>query len=168
MQLVSIFSPNGLSPAGGHITFHQVWSAAPWLLPHPDSPTDLCTKHTLLIYTFLTALWALPVPKKEGWVPVSTAYQSTGTTPLFSSRSVTRLGSEPTGADPKSKSSRRGVYTGGIKHVLVTGEKEDIKLKQEEGSSGHDRGRSFYTDCLPYNFCLTLHYWPFWEKGYWT
>lgn len=85
---------------------------------------------------------------------MSTAYQSTGTTPLFSSRSVTMVGSEPTGADPKSKSSRRGVYTGGIQHVLVTGEKEDIKVKQEEKSLGYDRRRSFYTGCLSYNSCL--------------
>lgn len=58
---------------------------------------------------------------------------------MFSSRSITRVGSEPIGAAPKLKSNRRGVYTGGFKHVLVTGEKEKIKLRQEEESVGHDK-----------------------------
>lgn len=87
-------------------------------------------------------------PQKEGCAPASAAYHSTGTTPLFASRSITRAGSEPIGAAPKLKSSRRGVYTGGIKHVLVTGEKEEIKLGPEEGLTGHDRRNSHSTLAL--------------------
>lgn len=67
--------------------------------------------------------------RRGGWAPAGTAYHSTGITPLFSSRSTTRLGSEPIGAAPKSKSTTKGVYTGGIKLVLVPGEKEKMKLR---------------------------------------
>lgn len=40
------------------------------------------------------------------------------------------------------------MYTEGIKHVLVTRDKEEIKLRQEEGLVGHDREKGHSTLAL--------------------
>lgn len=144
--MVSIFSSARLCPAAGHSMFHQNCLAPLACLAlrptnsHSSTRQAIPTKFTLLICKRLLAPVSISMspgrPQKAGWAPASITYHSTGTTPLFTIRSITRAGSEPIGAAPKLKSSRRGVYTGGIKHVLVTGEKEEINWDRRKGWQG--------------------------------